>query len=499
MTRAGTGGARFPSFSATLSASYLLELAIIAASYFGFAKTALLVPAINATAMPLWPPTGVALSVILLRGDRVWPAILIGSIFATAITSSPMALLDLDSNAIATMVAALAGAWLINRWSQGYKTLASPLNVARFALISFAPTAVISSGIAIAAPVLTNALGFANSPVISIGTWAKWWLTDAAGIVIIAPVILLWAMTPLRRFLESSIMEAAVIIVVASAIGAVAYSPIIGGDLNDPLPNRDIFGFLILLPLMWAGLCGTQRDAATAAFIFSGFAAWGASSNGGALLATGFNRSPFYLLALSVSTSLASLFLGATINSRRDTEARLLSSQLLLKLQFDQTKLAFQNIKRHFQIFIEGVADYAIFLLDTSGRVTSWNTAAQKVVGYKTDEIVVKHFGILYRPDERRGGEPNRALELAIKKGKHEVEGWRVRKDGRPFFVTGSLATIRDDDDKLIGFANIIRDATERYDAQEKLIEAREQLAMAQKMEAIGKLTGASRTTLTTY
>ena len=96
MTRAGTGGARFSSFSASLSASYLLELAIIAASYFGIAKTALLVPAINATAMPLWPPTGVALSVILLRGDRVWPAILIGSIFATAITSSPTALLESD-------------------------------------------------------------------------------------------------------------------------------------------------------------------------------------------------------------------------------------------------------------------------------------------------------------------------------------------------------------------------------------------------------------------
>jgi PAS domain S-box-containing protein len=329
---------------------------------------------------------------------------------------------------------------------------------------------VISSGIAIAAPVLTNALGFADSPVISIGTWAKWWLTDAAGIVIIAPVILLWAMTPLRRFLESSTMEAAVIIVVASAIGAVAYSPIIGGDLNDPLPNRDIFGFLILLPLMWAGLRGNQRDAATAALIFSGFAAWGTSANAGELLATGFNRSLFFLLTLSVSASLASLFLGATINSYRDTEARLLSAQLLLKLQFDQTK-----------IFIEGVADYAIFLLDTSGRVTSWNTAAQKVVGYKTDD---------YRPDERRGGEPNRALELAIQNGKHEVEGWRVRKDGTPFFVTGALAALRDDDDKLIGFANIIRDATERYDAQEKLTEAREQLAMAQKMEAIGKLTG---------
>ena len=232
--------------------------------------------------------------------------------------------------------------------------------------------------------------------------------------MIIAPVILLWAMTPLRRFLELSAMEAAVIIVVASAIGAVAYSPIIGGDLKDLLPDRDLFGFLILLPLMWAGLRGNQRDAATAAFTFGGFAAWGASANAGALLATGFNRCLLFILALSVSASLASLFLGATIGSRRDTEARLLSAQLLLKLQLDQTKLAFKNVKRHFQIFIEGVADYAIFLLDTSGRITSWSSTAQKVIGHKVDEIVGEHFGVLYRPDERRAGEPNRAIELAI-------------------------------------------------------------------------------------
>jgi PAS domain S-box-containing protein len=168
----------------------------------------------------------------------------------------------------------------------------------------------------------------------------------------------------------------------------------------------------------------------------------------------------------------------------------LLSAQGLLKSQLEQTKLAFKNAKRHFQLFIEGVGDYAIFLLDTSGRVTSWNSTAQKVIGYKVDEIVGKHFGVLYRPDERRAGEPNRAIELAIQKGKHEVEGWRVRKNGAPFYVSGVLTAICDDDQKLIGFANIIRDATEGRDTQEKLVEAREQLAMAQKMEAIGKLTG---------
>ena len=74
--------------------------------------------------------------------------------------------------------------------------------------------------------------------------------------------------------------------------------------------------------------------------------------------------------------------------------------------------------------------------------------------------------------------------------GKHEVEGWRIRKNGTLFFVTGSVSSIRDNKGNLIGFANIIRDATERRDAQEKLVQAREQLAMAQKMEAIGKLTG---------
>ena len=116
--------------------------------------------------------------------------------------------------------------------------------------------------------------------------------------------------------------------------------------------------------------------------------------------------------------------------------------------------------------------------------------ARSSIIGYKSDEIIGKHFGILYRPDERRAGEPNRALELAIRNGKHEVEGWRIRKNGTPFFVTGTLTAIRDDDGNLLGLANVIRDATERRDAQEKLVEAREQLAMAQKMEAIGKLTG---------
>jgi PAS domain S-box-containing protein len=122
--------------------------------------------------------------------------------------------------------------------------------------------------------------------------------------------------------------------------------------------------------------------------------------------------------------------------------------------------------------------------------VASWNKAAEQIIGYSADEIMGKHFGIFYRPDERRAGEPNRTLDWAVQKGKHEVEGWRIKKNGTLFFVTGSITSIRDNGGNLIGFANVIRDATERRNTQEKLIQAREQLAMAQKMEAIGKLTG---------
>ncbi|MBN4668744.1 PAS domain S-box protein, partial [Pandoraea nosoerga] len=135
------------------------------------------------------------------------------------------------------------------------------------------------------------------------------------------------------------------------------------------------------------------------------------------------------------------------------------------------------NIRRHFQTLIEGVVDYAIFALDREGHVTSWNSTAQKIIGYSSDEIIGKHFGIFYRPDERRAGSPAHALETAIERGKYDVEGWRIRKNGTPFFITGSVSSSHDDAGNLIGFISILRDATERRDAEEKLVQAREQLA----------------------
>jgi PAS domain S-box-containing protein len=490
MERAGTGEARVPALRSVLNAAvYGLELAIIAAAYFGLAESAQLLPAVDPTATPLWPPTGFALALVLLRGYRIWPAILLAAFAAQALMTG--AFLDSSAIAIGTLLAALAGAWLLIRWSNGRKTFATPAGVVKFALVCFAPTAAIGATIAVGAFILAHRIGVADAVV----TWATWWLADAAASLIVAPIVVLWAMTPLRPSSKWAPLETAAIFSLAAAVGLAAYSPLLdavhtGGELSGLMAYRGLLGFLILLPLMWAGLRGSQRDAATAALIFCGLAVWGFATDSGAFAKTDLNGSLLLLLMLTLGAAVAPLILAAVIATRRDSEARLLVAQRQLNRQLEQTNLALDSARRHFQILIEGVVDYAIFLLDTAGRVASWNSAAQQIVGYSTDEILGKHFGIFYRPDERRAGEPNRALESAVQKGKHDVEGWRIRKNGTLLFVTGSVSVIRDDGGNLVGFANILRDATERRDAQEKLVQAREQLAMAQKMEAIGKLTG---------
>ena len=143
-----------------------------------------------------------------------------------------------------------------------------------------------------------------------------------------------------------------------------------------------------------------------------------------------------------------------------------------------------------FQLLVQGVTDYALYMLDPDGYVSNWNSGAMRIKGYTAEEIVGKHFSQFYTPEDRERGEPKRSLETALREGRFEREGWRQRKDGTRFWAHVVVDAIRNEEGELLGFAKITRDITEKVEAQKALTQAREELFQSQKMEAIGQLTG---------
>jgi PAS domain S-box-containing protein len=158
-----------------------------------------------------------------------------------------------------------------------------------------------------------------------------------------------------------------------------------------------------------------------------------------------------------------------------------------------ERKFAEESLRQsqeQFRLLVQGVTDYAIYMLDPSGLVSSWNAGAQRIKGYKPGQIVGEHFSRFYTDEDREAGLPARALATAAAEGRFENEGWRVRKDGTRFWAHVIIDPIKGDDGEIIGFAKITRDVTERREQQRALEQAREALTQSQKLDAIGQLTG---------
>ena len=133
--------------------------------------------------------------------------------------------------------------------------------------------------------------------------------------------------------------------------------------------------------------------------------------------------------------------------------------------------------ERNFRLLIEEVRDYAIFMLDPEGHVSSWNLGAQQLKGYTEKEIVDAHFSVFYPEADRKAGKPRRMLDSAVQAGRAEDEGWRVRKDGSMFWANVVITALHDDNGKHIGFAKVTRDVTEKMRAHLELQRSNEELA----------------------
>lgn len=180
------------------------------------------------------------------------------------------------------------------------------------------------------------------------------------------------------------------------------------------------------------------------------------------------------------------------IDPIRDPSGKLLGFAKITRDLTDR-KMAEEVLKQseqQFRLLVQSVTDYAIYMLDPDGRLTNWNPGAQRIKGYLPEEVIGKHFSMFYTPEDREAGEPKRTLSIAVRDGRFENKGWRLRKDGTRFLAHVVVDPIWGDTGTLLGFAKITRDITEATLAQQTLEQTREALFQAQKMQAIGQLSG---------
>ncbi|WP_460450723.1 MHYT domain-containing protein [Alsobacter sp. SYSU BS001988] len=187
------------------------------------------------------------------------------------------------------------------------------------------------------------------------------------------------------------------------------------------------------------------------------------------------------VLALWVTTTTFMILLLAMI-------AAMLDRRYALRLELEAAAL--RQSEERFRLLVQSVTDYAIFMLDPAGRVANWNAGAERLHQYSEEEIVGQPFSTFYTNEDQESGKPSVALQTARTSGKFEGEGWRVRKTGSRFWAGVVIDKVCDETGDLLGFVKVTRDISAWKSAQEELEQTRAALFQAQKMEAIGQLTG---------
>jgi diguanylate cyclase (GGDEF)-like protein len=297
---------------AVTTARRAATIAALAVIYFVAAKLGLLLAFVNASATAVWPPTGIAIAAVLLLGTDVWPAIFIGAFAVNVVTAGSIA--TSAGIGAGNTLEALAGAWLVTRYGGGRSSFEHPEGVFRFSLFAGLVATVISPTIGITGLALG---GFA--PWTGFGRiWVTWWLGDAVGALVVAPVILLWAKWPRSWWSAARVRESAAMYVTLAGMGALVFGGFFPTGVQDyPLE------FLCVPPLLWAAFRFGAREAATGMLLLSGIAVVGTLLGYGPFVRDTQHESLLLLQTYAGVVSVTTLTLAAVIAERGRLEGQL--------------------------------------------------------------------------------------------------------------------------------------------------------------------------------
>ena len=496
------------------AATGAIQVVVVAATYYLAARLGLRVEFQGTQASAVWPPSGIALAAMLLFGPRSLAGIFVGALFANLVdlffkaspgtTATAVNLVayvaahpgDVTAAALVSVgnaLEALAATYIVRSYGTGTARLDNAADVVVF-VTAAAVAALAASTIGVAA---LAALGLIPSSLITTA-WFTWWLGDVTGIIVVAPLLLAWAHlgpAPWRNVRwGETVVALAMLIVVAAAIFTrwfSAVSPLLPQMTWHLLPTQfAIAPYLVAPVLLWIEFRLGPSMGAFGRLVTTAIATAGTLAGSGPFVEGSANSSLLALQGFISVVTVTMLLIAGALGERRQAIEALTRSREQLEKRVERRTAALVESEARYRILIEGVVDYAIYLLDPEGHVINWNAGAQRIKGYGAEEIISQHFSIFYTAEDRAANLPQRTLEIAAREGKFETEAWRVRKDGVRYYANIVVDALRDEAGRVVGFAKITRDITHEVRQKEALEIARAALAQAQKMEAIGQLTG---------
>jgi len=414
---------------------WLAQVIGFAGLYFALARFGNVAVVAEGNASTVWPAAGLAVAGLWWGGYRLAPAIALGA-FAFAWQNGVPAPVGAAA-ALISMLGPIMAVFLIRRYIDAPRLFDRVGDVFLFFLC------------AAVAPAIVDALGVASLCLGGVGKWDEFhglwllsWAGDLMGTLITAPALLVWTWPDSQRWTRRKRIETAggfALLTICSALIFTGKLASIGVG----------FPFVVLPIVVWIALRLGQRATASATLLACAFSVWG----------TRHGMGPF--AQLDLSSPVAELFMGM-----------LAMTGLVLAASVTDRKRAEEALREseeRFRLLVENAKGYAIYMLDAKGRIATWSAEAERIKGYRAEEIIGKPFRTFFTPEDAQRGVPEQVLRMAREEGRARYEGWRVRKDGSRFCVEGVITAIRDESGALNGYSKVAHDVTERKQAEEVL------------------------------
>lgn len=476
-----------------------IAILVTALAYYLLGRLALPLAIEPGIATAVWPPSGIALAAILLVGYRVWPGIWLGSclvnigpLWENPKASAAVAILLTANIATGSTLQAVLGGYLVKRLT-GSRI---PFDRVRDVFL-FVGIEVVSCILAPCFGVMGMYLG-ALIPWDIFGTsWWTWWTGDLIGVLVVCPFLLSWSEQRPISWKPWVVGEFVLLLFSLMALSELVFSVPFGWSRN-----QVGVAFMLTPPVMWAALRFGHRGATITTLLVSAAVIWGTITGHGPFLRDSVHESLLLVQAFMGVVALMGLTLAAALSERTRAEYALRQSSEKLEHRIEertadltsanatlqeevaerrQAEQALRQSEEKFRFLIEGVKDYAMYMLDPTGHILSWNAGAERIKGYRADEVLGRHFSCFYPEEAVRESWPDEELKRASAHGRFEDEGWRIRKDGSRFWANVVITALRDEQGSLKAFTKITRDLTERLHAQEKL-------RQVERLAAIGEM-----------